>query len=78
MNFYLSALDDLVKHPSDPPSLGLILCKSKDRMTVEYSLRDTAKPIGVSAYRLTSSLPRELQGALPTIEQLERELETRP
>lgn len=52
--------------------------KSKDRTTVEYSLRDTAKPIGVSAYRLTSSLPHELEGALPSIEQLERELETKP
>lgn len=75
MNFYLSALDDLVKRPEDQPSIGIILCKSKDRTTVEYALRDTAKPIGVSAYRLTSSLPRELQDSLPTLEQLERELE---
>ena len=78
MSFYLSALDDLVKHPLDLPSIGLILCKSKDRTTVEYSLRDTARPIGVSAYRLTTSLPQELRDALPTIEQLERELEERP
>ena len=75
MSFYLSALDDRVRHPADQPSVGLILCKSKDRTTVEYSLRDSGKPIGVSAYRLTSSLPSELQGALPTIKQLERELE---
>lgn len=75
MNFYLSALDDLVKYPQDGPSIGIILCKSKDRTTVEYSLRDTAKPIGVSAYRLTTSLPREMQQSLPTLEQLEHELE---
>jgi hypothetical protein len=75
MNFYLSALDDLVKSPEDRPSIGIILCKSKDRTTVEYALRDTAKPIGISAYRLTSSLPRELQDSLPTLEQLGRELE---
>ncbi|HLF06490.1 MAG TPA: PDDEXK nuclease domain-containing protein [Thermoplasmata archaeon] len=75
MSFYLSALDDLVKSPEDRPSIGIILCKSKDRTTVEYSLRDTSKPIGVSAYRLTNALPRELQESLPTLEQLERELE---
>jgi nuclease YhcG-like protein len=78
MSFYLSALDDLVRHDHDQPSIGIILCKSKDRTTVEYSLRDTAKPIGVSAYRLTTSLPREIEDKLPTIEQLERELEGPP
>ena len=78
MSFYLSALDDLVKHPQDQPSIGIILCKSKDRTTVEYSLRDTTKPIGVSAYRLTTALPRGLRENLPTVEQLERGLEGTP
>jgi hypothetical protein len=74
MNFYLSALDDLVKHPEDRSSIGIILCKDKDRTTVEYSLRDTSKPIGVSAYRLTTTLPEEIRYALPSIEQLEKEI----
>jgi len=74
MNFYLSALDDRVRHGSDRPSIGILLCKEKDRTTVEYALRDTAKPIGVSAYRLTSTLPKELRGSLPTLEQFDRQL----
>jgi predicted nuclease of restriction endonuclease-like (RecB) superfamily len=74
MNFYLSALDDLVRPPEGRPSIGIILCRTKDRTTVEYALRDTTKPIGVSAYRLTSSLPEELRGALPTLEDLEQGL----
>lgn len=53
MNFYLSALDDLLRHPDDQPSIGLILCKSKNQVIVEYTLRDMRKPIGVSAYQLT-------------------------
>lgn len=66
MNFYLSALDDLVRHADDGPSIGILLCKEKNRTTVEYSLRDTTKPIGVAAYRISSTLPKELQGKLPT------------
>jgi predicted nuclease of restriction endonuclease-like (RecB) superfamily len=78
MNFYLSAIDDWLRHPDDRPSIGIILCKARDRVTVEYALRDTRKPIGVSKYRLTSALPRELKSSLPTIEQLERELKNLP
>lgn len=75
MNFYLSAIDDKLSHSDDEPSIGLILCKGKNRTIVEYTLRDTRKPIGVSEYRLTEALPKELQSALPSIESLEQELE---
>lgn len=74
MNFYLSAVDDLIKHESDQPSIGLILCKSKNNVLAEYALRDMAKPIGLSEYRLTENLPDNLKTALPTIEELEAEL----
>jgi len=75
MNFYLSAVDDLFRHPDDRPSIGIILCKSKNKVIVEYALRDTTKPIGVSSYRLTRALPEELKESLPSVEELERELE---
>jgi predicted nuclease of restriction endonuclease-like (RecB) superfamily len=74
INFYLSAVDDLVKHESDQPSIGLILCKSKNNVLAEYTLRDMTKPIGLAEYRLTESLPENLKTALPTIEELEAEL----
>ncbi len=74
MNFYLSAVDDLLKHPNDQPSIGIILCKTKNNVIVEYALRDTNKPMGVSTYQLTESLPKQLKGSLPTIEELEAEL----
>ena len=74
MNFYLSAVDDLLKHPSDNPTVGLILCKSKDNVLAEYPLRDMTKPIGLSEYRLTENLPENLKTALPSIEELEAEL----
>lgn len=76
MNFYVSAVDDLLRHPSDQPSIGLILCKTQNQTIVEYALRDLNKPIGVSTYQLRQALPEHLQGSLPTIEQLEAELET--
>lgn len=74
MSFYLSAVDDLVKHENDNPSIGLILCKTKNNVLAEYTLKDVNKPIGVAEYKLTDSLPKELQTALPTIEALEAEL----
>jgi predicted nuclease of restriction endonuclease-like (RecB) superfamily len=74
MNFYLSALDDLVKHPDDAPAIGMILCRERGRTAVEYALRDLSKPIGVAAWRLTNVLPDELRGSLPDPEQLEEEL----
>ena len=74
MNFYLSAVDDLLRHPDDQPSIGLILCKSKNAIIAEYALRDTKKPIGISLFRVTESLPAGLKGSLPTIKELEDEL----
>jgi predicted nuclease of restriction endonuclease-like (RecB) superfamily len=74
MNFYLSVVDDLLRHEQDQPSIGIILCKTKNKVVAEYALRDTQKPIGVSSFQLTESLPKKLQGSLPTIEELEAEL----
>jgi predicted nuclease of restriction endonuclease-like (RecB) superfamily len=75
MNFCLSAVDDLVRDPRDGPSVGILLCKSKNRVIVEYALRDTSKPIGVSGYQIAQSLPEHMRGSLPTVEELEAELE---
>ncbi len=76
MNFYLSAVDDQMRHADDQPSIGLILCKRRDRIIAEYALRDLSKPIGVSEWqtKLVQSLPKNLRGQLPTIEQIEEEL----
>lgn len=76
MNFYLSAADDLLRHKDDQPSIGVILCKAKNKVIVEYALRDNRKPIGVSGYKLTESLPKKLKGSLPTVEEIEAELKT--
>jgi predicted nuclease of restriction endonuclease-like (RecB) superfamily len=79
MNLYLSAVDDLLRHPDDKPSIGLLLCKEKNKITVEYALRDLKKPIGVAAWRtrLVESLPKRLKGQLPSIKQIEKELGNR-
>ena len=74
MNFYLAAVDDLVRQPADNPSIGLILCKSKNQVVAEYALRDMGKPIGVAEHRLTTALPEQLKDQLPTVEELEAEL----
>ena len=76
MNFYLSAVDDLLRHPDDKPSIGIILCKAKNQVVAEYALRDLAKPVGVSSYitKLVESLPPALRGSLPSPQQLEAEL----
>jgi len=76
LNFYLSAIDDLLKSPHDEPTIGLLLCSSKNHFTVEYALRDIHKPIGVAHYetKLVESLPQTLKGSLPTIEEFEAEL----
>ena len=71
VQFYLSALDDLVKHPEDQPSIGLILCKEANRIVAEYALRDNNKPIGISEYKLVHELPKQLQQQLPSAQQLE-------
>lgn len=79
LNFYLSAVDDQWRHPDDKASIGLLLCRSKNRLTVEYALRDLGKPIGVAAWKtkLVESLPQELKGTLPTVEEIEAEFDRR-
>lgn len=74
MNFYCSAVDDLLKNKDDNPTIGLILCESKNRIFAEYALKDINKPIGISEYELTRALPENLKSSLPTIEELELEL----
>ena len=74
MNFYCSAVDDLIKDPTDQTTIGLILCQTKDRILAEYALRDVHKPIGVSEYELTRALPENLKSSLPSIEEIEAEL----
>lgn len=73
LGFYLSAIDAQQRHPTDKPTIGLLLCKSKDKLVVEYALRDLKRPIGVAEWetQVVSRLPKELEGALPTLEQLE-------
>jgi predicted nuclease of restriction endonuclease-like (RecB) superfamily len=73
MNFYLSAVDDLLRHPDDKPSIGIILCKGHNEVIVEYALRDTGKPMGVAQYRLSPALPEQLKQNLPTVEDLAQE-----
>jgi predicted nuclease of restriction endonuclease-like (RecB) superfamily len=74
MNFYLSAADDLLRHPGDKPSIGLILCKAKNGIVAEYALRDIGKPLGISGFRHLEKLAGQLKGTLPTIEEIEAEL----
>jgi predicted nuclease of restriction endonuclease-like (RecB) superfamily len=76
MNFYCSVVDDQLRHETDQPTIGLILCQTKDRILAEYALRDINKPIGVSDYELTRALPESLQSELPTIEEIEAELQS--
>ena len=75
MNFYLSAVDDLMRHPHDEPSIGILLCKSKNKVLAEYALRDLNKPLGIAEYQLAEALPQKLEGSLPTVEELEAELQ---
>lgn len=75
MQFYLAALDEKVRLPDENPSIGIILCKEKKRMIVEYALRDARKPIGIATYRTVKKLPRELKGMLPTPEEIIKLLE---
>lgn len=70
MQFYLAALDSQEKIAGENPSIGIILCKTKDRTVVEYALRDTHKPIGVAAYTVIKNLPKELKDQLPNAEQI--------
>lgn len=74
LNFYLSAIDDKLRHKDDNPSIGLLLCKSRNKVVAEYALRNIEKPIGISEYELTKALPKKLQGIMPSIEEIEAEL----
>ena len=75
LNFYLSAVDGILKKDDDHPSIGLLLCKSKNDLVAEYALKDMSKPMGISAYKVTSSLPEELQRQLPSIEDIEKRIQ---
>lgn len=74
LNFYLSAVDAQLKHPDDNPTIGLLLCKERNRLVAEYALRGVSQPIGIAEFQLVESVPEELSGSLPSIEQLEAEL----
>jgi predicted nuclease of restriction endonuclease-like (RecB) superfamily len=74
MGFYLTAVDERLRHGGDGPTIGLILCKERNRVVVEYALRGLDRPIGVAEYRLTGHLPEPLRGSLPSTEALEREI----
>ena len=74
LGFYLTAVDRQVKHAQDNPTIGLLLCKSKNKVVAEYALGDKNQPMGIAEYKLLESLPAELQTSLPSIEQIEREL----
>jgi predicted nuclease of restriction endonuclease-like (RecB) superfamily len=74
LGFYLTAVDAQVKGEQDNPTIGLLLCKSKNKVVAEYALRDSAQPMGIAEYRLVESLPADLQTGLPSIEQIEHEL----
>ena len=74
MNFYLNLLDDYVREPHENPSIGIILCSERDHFEVEYALRDINKPVGVSEFKLTKTLPKELSDMLPDPKELERQI----
>ena len=74
LGFYMTAVDRQIKHPQDNPTIGLLLCKSKNKVVAEYALGDKSQPMGIAEYKLLESLPAELQTSLPSIEQIEREL----
>ena len=79
LNFYLSVVDDLLKHPSDQPTIGLLLCRSKNELEVECALRKFNRPVGVAEWetKIVEKLPKDLEGSLPMIEQIEAELASR-
>jgi predicted nuclease of restriction endonuclease-like (RecB) superfamily len=74
LNFYLTAVDEKIKQVSDNPTIGILLCKSRNKIIAEYALRNVSSPIGVSEYLLTKMMPKDLKTSLPTIEEIEQEL----
>jgi len=77
LNFYLSATDDMLRHEHDNPSIGILLCKERDKLTVEYALRDINKPIGVSEYKLSDFVPEEFADTLPSAEDIEKRIKSK-
>ncbi len=74
MSFYLSAVDALLRHPDDRASIGLVLCRTQNRVIAEYTLRDIHKPMGVATFTFADALPEEIRGDVPTIEEIETHL----
>ena len=74
LNFYLSAVDDMLRHELDNPTIGILLCKKRDKLTAEYALKDINKPIGVSEYKLSDFVPKELADTLPTADDIEKRI----
>jgi len=75
LNYYLSAVDSQLRKSADNPTIGILLCKKKNKIDVEYALRDIHKPMGISEYILTNAIPENFKPQLPSVEELERELE---
>ena len=75
LSFYLTAVDRQIKAKDDNPTIGLLLCRKQNRLVAEYALSAIGQPIGVAEYQLTKAIPPEFEGSLPTIEQLETELQ---
>ncbi len=74
LNFYLSAVDDMIKTKDDNPSIGILLCNEKNKVKAEYALKDINKPIGISEYELIKAIPEDLKSNLPTVEEIEQEI----
>ena len=74
LNFYLSAVDDILKHEQDNPTIGILLCRERSKLTAEYALKDINKPIGVSEYKLSDFVPHELADTLPSAEDIEKRI----
>lgn len=75
LNFYLSAVDDILKTEDDNSSIGILLCKENNKVKAEYALKDINKPIGISEYELIKAIPEDLKSNLPTVEEIENEME---
>ena len=77
LNFYLSAIDDILRRPHDNPTIGILLCAERDKLTAEYALKDINKPIGVSEYKLSDFIPKELADTLPSVEDIENRIKNK-
>ncbi len=74
LNFYLNVIDNQLRHQSNQPSIRILLCRTPDKVVVEYALKNVKSPLGVAEYQLTEAIPENLKGELPSIEELEKEL----